>query len=158
MKRSCRSTAREVTSPQQVANWLTGEFFRLLYADGKGQDLRQIATVRVQPRQLAALLTLVDEKTITANSAKKALEMMFESGEDAATIIAREGLAMVNDDTVIDEGNSSYICRHMKLNCPRYRSGEEKLFGFFMGQVMRATKGKADPDAARRRLLEMLKG
>lgn len=140
---------------QRVANWITGELFRLLYADGEGQDLRQIADVKVQPAQLAALLKLVDDKVINQNTAKKVLEMMYAGGEDPHTLVAREGLAMVSDTSVIDDAILA-ILRSNAAELARYRAGEEKLFGFFMGQVMRATKGKADPNAARQRLQELL--
>ena len=140
---------------QQVANWISGEFFRLIYADGEGQDLRQIADIRVRPEQLAELLTMVDSKVITANSAKKTLEWMFESGEDAAGIVAREGLALVSDSAIIDDAIQAVVTANADA-VARYRGGEEKLLGFFMGQIMRATRGKADPDAARQRLLEKL--
>ncbi len=140
---------------QRVANWITGELFRLLYADGEGQDLRQIADVKVQPAQLAALLKLVDDKVINQNTAKKVLEMMYTGGEDPHTLVAREGLAMVSDTSVIDDAILA-ILRSNAAELARYRAGEEKLFGFFMGQVMRATKGKADPNAARQRLQELL--
>lgn len=143
--------------PQRVANWMTSELFRLLYADGEGQDLRQIAEVKIQPAQLAALLTLVDNKVINPNTGKRVLESMYNSGEDPATIVEREGLAMVSDTTVIDDAiNEIFAAGASELE--RYRNGEEKLFGFFMGQVMRATKGKADPNAARERLQERIQG
>ncbi|MEM7130294.1 MAG: Asp-tRNA(Asn)/Glu-tRNA(Gln) amidotransferase subunit GatB [Chloroflexota bacterium] len=141
--------------PQQLANWITGEFFRLLYADGEGQDLRQISEAKVQPAQLAALVKLVDEKVINQNTARKVLESMFATGEDAATIVERDGLAMVSDTSVIDDAiNEIFGANADALS--RYREGEAKLFGFFMGQVMRATKGKADPGATKERLQEML--
>ena len=143
--------------PQQVANWITGQLFRLLYADGDGQDLRQIAELQIQPAQLAALLKLVDSKMINQNTGKKVLDLMYASGEDPDIIIEREGLAMVSDTSVIDDAiNGIFAANPSELD--RYRGGEEKLFGFFMGQVMRETKGKADPAATRQRLQEMLKG
>ena len=141
--------------PQRVANWITGELFCLLYADGEGQDLRQIAEVKVQPAQLADLLRLVDDKVINQNTGKKVLESMYVSGDDPQTIVAREGLAMVSDTSVIDEAILAILHGNAD-ELARYRAGEEKLFGFFMGQVMRATKGKADPNAARQRLQELL--
>ena len=141
--------------PQRVANWITSELFRLLYADGEGQDLRQIATVKVRPEQLAALLKLIDSKVVNPNTGKKVLEIMYATGDDPQTIVTREGLAMVSDTSVIDDAiNAIFADNAGELE--RYRGGEEKLFGFFMGQVMRATKGKADPNAARDRLKELL--
>ncbi len=143
--------------PQRLATWMTGELFRLLYADGEGQDLRQIAAIKIQPAQLAALLTLVDEKAINPNTAKRVLESMYASGEDAQVIVQREGLAMVSDSSVIDQAIGEIFAAHAG-ELARYRGGEEKLFGFFMGQVMRATKGKADPAAAKTRLEELIRG
>lgn len=141
--------------PQRIANWIAGELFRLLYADGDGQDLRQIASVKVRPEQLAALLRLVDEKVVNPNTGKKVLEIMYATGDDPQRIVAREGLAMVSDTSVIDEAIAAIFAANAS-ELERYRGGEVKLFGFFMGQVMRATKGKADPDAARQRLQELL--
>ena len=127
----------------------------LLYAGGEGQDLRQISAVKVRPDQLAALLRLVDDKTVNLNTAKKVLEIMYATGDDPQTIVTREGLAMVSDTSVIDEAIEAIFAQNPG-ELERYRAGEDKLFGFFMGQVMRATKGKADPNAARERLQELL--
>jgi len=143
--------------PQRMANWISGELFRLINADGEGQDLRQIADVRFSPAQLTGLVALVDGKVINANTAKKVLEKMYASGEDAATIVERDGLAMVSDTGVID-GAVAAIFAANPDELARYRGGEAKLFGFLMGQVMRATKGKADPGAAKERLQELLDG
>ena len=145
------------SQPQRVANWMTGELFRLLYADGEGQDLRQIANCKIQPAQLAALLKLVDAKVINPNTGKRVLETMYSSGDEAQAIIEREGLAMVSDTSVIDDAITAILAANPG-ELARFKGGEEKLFGFFMGQVMKATKGKADPNAARDRLQEILQG
>ena len=81
----------EAGKPQRLATWMTTELFRLVYADGEGQDLRQIAEVKFSPAQLAALLKLVDEKVVNANTAKKVLEQMYASGDDPAAIVAVKG-------------------------------------------------------------------
>ena len=141
--------------PQRVATWITGELFRLLYADGEGQDLRQIADIKLRPAQLAALLKLIDAKVVNPNTGKKVLEILYATGDDPDVIIAREGLAMVSDTSVIDDAIQAILDANAD-ELARYRGGEVKLFGFFMGQVMRATRGKADPDTARRRLQELL--
>jgi len=141
--------------PQRMANWITGELFRLIYAGGEGQDLRQIAEIKIDPAQLAALLRLIDSQTINPNTGKKVLDIMYATGDDPQAIVAREGLAMVSDTSVIDEAIAAILAGNPG-ELARYRGGETKLFGFFMGQLMRATQGKADPNAARRRLQEML--
>ena len=143
--------------PQRVANWLTGEFFRLLYADGDGTDLRQISETRVQPRQLVALLILMDNKVVNPNTGKRVLETMYATGDDPYAIIERDGLAMVSDTKLIDDAIGE-IFAASAAQLERYRAGEEKLLGFFMGQLMRATKGKADPALAKQRLEELIKG
>ncbi|MFN3332485.1 MAG: Asp-tRNA(Asn)/Glu-tRNA(Gln) amidotransferase GatCAB subunit B, partial [Caldilinea sp.] len=122
-----------------------------------GQDLRQIATVKIQPAHFAALLKLIDDKVINQNTGKKVLETMYVTGDAPQTIVEREGLAMVSDITVIDEAIAAIFAENAG-ELARYRAGEEKLFGFFMGQVMRATKGKADPAAAKARLAELIQG
>ncbi len=141
--------------PQRMANWISGELFRLLYADGAGQDLRQIAEMPIVPVQMAGLLKLVDAKLINQNTGKKVLDKMYVTGRDPQAIVEQEGLAMVSDTGVIDDAIAETLAAHQD-ELARYRGGEDKLFGFFMGQVMRATKGKADPNAARQRLQEML--
>jgi len=145
----------EEGKPQRMANWISGELFRLLYADGEGQDLRQISALKIGPGQLAGLVKLVDERVINPNTAKRVLEKMYASGEDARSVVEREGLAMVSDTSVIDEAVQAIFAANPD-ELARYRGGEVKLFGFFMGQVMRATKGKADPGAAKERLQELI--
>jgi aspartyl-tRNA(Asn)/glutamyl-tRNA(Gln) amidotransferase subunit B len=143
--------------PQRLANWITGELFRLIYAAGDSQDLRQIADLSIRPDQLAALLRLVDDKTINANTGKKVLELMAQQGEDPDAIVAREGWALVSDTSVIDEAILGILNSNAD-KLARFRAGEEKLFGFFMGQVMRATRGQGDPQMIRQRLEDLLKG
>jgi aspartyl-tRNA(Asn)/glutamyl-tRNA(Gln) amidotransferase subunit B len=128
----------------------------MVNAGGEGQDLRQIVDTKIAPAQLAALLRLVDEKVINPNTGKKVLEMMYATGDDPLDIVQRQGLGMVSDMSAIDQEISTILAAS-PAELERYRAGEEKLFGFFMGQVMRATKGKADPNTARQRLQELLK-
>lgn len=145
----------EDDKPQRMANWITGELFRHIYAAGEAQDLRQILDLRVKPAQLAALLRLLDAKTINTNTGKKVLEIMAETGDGPEEIVAREGWTLVSDTSVIDEAINAIFAQHPD-ELARYRTGEEKLLGFFMGQVMRATRGQGDPQMVRKRLQEML--
>src|SRR5690606_2931469 len=108
--------------PQRAANWVTGELFRLIYAGGEGQDLRQIADSKVQPTQLAALLKLVDDKVINANTGKRVLETMYATGDDPQAIVEREGLAMVSDTSVIDEAIQAILADNPD-ELARYRDG-----------------------------------
>jgi aspartyl-tRNA(Asn)/glutamyl-tRNA(Gln) amidotransferase subunit B len=143
--------------PQRVANWITGELFRLIYAAGDAQDLRQLADLPIRPQGLASLLRLLDEKTINLNTGKKVLELMAAKGEDPDVIVKRQGWALVSDTSVIDTAIQAILDANPdELN--RFRGGEEKLFGFFMGQTMRATKGQGDPQMIKQRLQDLLQG
>jgi aspartyl-tRNA(Asn)/glutamyl-tRNA(Gln) amidotransferase subunit B len=141
--------------PQRMANWFIAELFRHIYAAGDAQDLRQIAALPVKPTQMAALLRLVDEKTINANTAKKVLEIMSQTGDDPKVVVGREGWAMVSDTSVIDDAIAAILANYPG-ELARYKSGEDKLFGFFMGQVMRNMSGQADPQMLRQRLQALL--
>jgi aspartyl-tRNA(Asn)/glutamyl-tRNA(Gln) amidotransferase subunit B len=99
----------------------------------------------------------VDARTVNPNTAKRVLEIMYTTGDDPAAVVARAGLAMVSDTAAIDEAIAAIFAANPG-ELARYRGGEEKLFGFFMGQVMRATRGKADPALAKQRLEELIKG
>ena len=98
--------------PQRMANWLTTELFRILYSDGSGTDLRSIADVKVLPKQLAALLTLVDEKVINPNTGKKVLEIMVATGDDPLQIVQRR-VGNGHDTSVIDNAIQRFLpqCR-----------------------------------------------
>jgi aspartyl-tRNA(Asn)/glutamyl-tRNA(Gln) amidotransferase subunit B len=146
---------RDDDKAQRMANWFIAELFRHIYAAGNAQDLRQIAKLPMTPAQIAALLNLVDEKIINANIAKKVLEMISQTGEDPKVVIEREGWAMVSDTSVIDDAIGAILGNYPD-ELARYKSGEDKLFGFFMGQVMRDMRGQADPQMLRERLQALL--
>ena len=124
-------------NPQSVANWLVNELLR---------ELKEVSLedLRVTPPQLASLVSFVDEATISKRSAKEVFETMLRTGEDPVAIIQREGLEQVTDrgelepivDTLI-AGNPGKV--------EAYRGGKTGLMGFFVGQVMRETKGTANP-------------
>lgn len=141
--------------PQTMALWVTTELLALLHRQGEGQDLRQIADIRVRPHQLADLLTALADRQINNNTAKQVLAAMMETGEDPHAIIEREGLALVSDTSMLDAA----ILEIFEANPDehvRIQAGEMKLLGFFMGQVMKATRGQADPQTARARLQDLL--
>jgi len=133
-----------------VSNWITGELFRLLKETETG-----IEEVRIPPPALAELLTLVEKGTINQNTAKAVLGEMFRSGRAAAEIVAEKGLAQISDadelGPVIDEmiaANPDQVAE--------YRAGKERLLGWFVGQVMKVTRGKADPQLVTELLKEKL--
>jgi aspartyl-tRNA(Asn)/glutamyl-tRNA(Gln) amidotransferase subunit B len=125
--------------PKAASNWMMGELQRLLNAEGIG-----IEACPVKPERLAALLKSIEDGTVSGKLAKTVLEAMFKTGKDAATIIAEQGLTQVSDAAALERAIAEVLARHPK-EVSEYRSGKEKLFGFFVGQVMKATQGKANP-------------
>jgi aspartyl-tRNA(Asn)/glutamyl-tRNA(Gln) amidotransferase subunit B len=103
------------------------------------------------------MLRRIDDNTISGKIAKKVFDAMWQSGKDADTVIEEQGLKQVTDlgaiEPVIDE-----ILAANPDQVDQYRAGKEKLLGFFVGQVMQATKGKANPAALNELLVKKLKG
>ncbi len=137
-------------STKTIANWITGELFRLLNATNEG-----IATIRVSPTQLVDLLALVGQSVITTNTGRHVLQAMFATGRAAHDIVTEEGLAQIGDEqtlsAVVDQ-----VLRDNQAVVTQYRQGKETVLRFLVGQVMRATKGKADPNRATEMLKEHL--
>jgi aspartyl-tRNA(Asn)/glutamyl-tRNA(Gln) amidotransferase subunit B len=140
------------SSPKAVANWVMGEVTRGLNDNGLSIDQCPVA-----PRQLADLLKLIDGGTISGKIAKTVFDEMWRSGKEPAIIVQEQGLVQVSDtgaiEAIIDEimaANAGQVAE--------YRSGKEKVFGFFVGQVMKASKGKANPAVVNDLLLAKLKG
>lgn len=136
--------------PKTVANWLVGELFRLMNQAGA-----TLTGVPIAPAAFAALLKLVAAGTINANTGKKVLETMFRTGEAPAAIVEREGLAQVSDADVLNQAIDRVLAAAPD-EVARYREGKTQLLGWFMGQVMRETRGKANPDIVRKALVERL--
>jgi aspartyl-tRNA(Asn)/glutamyl-tRNA(Gln) amidotransferase subunit B len=145
------ATALASGHPKSASNWIMGELLGRM--NEAGIDL---PAVRVSPDGLAGLIRLVESGTITGPTAKQVFDRMFTAGGDARAIVEAEGLARVGDDTVID----AIVEQTMAVNrkpVQQYRDGKRQAFGFLVGQVMKASKGQADPEkvsAAVRKYLE----
>jgi aspartyl-tRNA(Asn)/glutamyl-tRNA(Gln) amidotransferase subunit B len=126
--------------PKRAANWIMTELLKEL----KGEP---ITTCKVEPRQLAALLALVDQGTINGKIAKTVLAAMMHGGEDPQSIVLRQNLSQVADeDELLKQVRT--ILRDFPQQAEDYRKGKTKLLGFFVGQLMQRTKGKANPALA----------
>ena len=137
-------------SGKNAANWMQTELLRRLNDSGK-----EIEASPVAPAALAELLKLVESGQITGNIGKKVFATMFESGRGAAEIVAAEGLAQISDTPAIEQAAREVIAKYPD-NVAKFRSGNEGVFKFFVGQVMKATRGQANPQAVNdivRRLL-----
>jgi aspartyl-tRNA(Asn)/glutamyl-tRNA(Gln) amidotransferase subunit B len=133
-----------------AASWISVELLRRLNDAGK-----EIDACPVSPAALADLLTQVEKGAITAASGKKVFAQMFETGKGAAEIIAAEGLAQINDTSAIEKAAREIIAKNAD-NVAKYRSGNEGVFKFFVGQVMRETRGQANPQVVNEILKKML--
>jgi len=122
-----------------VSNWMMGDLTRLL-----NEDNRNIDESPLKPAQLAAMLGLIDNNTISGKIAKTVFEEMYRTGRDAEAIVREKGLVQISDESAIEKAVDDVLAKH-RNEAERFRQGEEKLLGFFVGQVMKAMKGKANP-------------
>ncbi len=134
--------------PKILSNWIMSELLRVL----PGDDERAIQSSPVPPRHLVGLLQLIENSTISGKIAKDVFQKMFDSGQDARTIVERDGLTQVADEAALRQVIDSVIAANPKA-LEDYRRGKKEAKGAFVGQVMKATRGKANP-ALVNRLLE----
>ncbi len=133
-----------------ASNWIAVELLRRLNDAGKG-----IAECPVEPAALAELLAKVEKGEITAASGKKVFATMFDTGKRAAEIIAAEGLAQITDTSAIEKIARDVVAKSPD-NVAKYRSGNEGVFKFFVGLVMRETRGQANPQVVNEILKRVL--
>ena len=133
------TVARISANPKLAANWVLGEFTRELNASGKSAD-ESLTTAE----DLAELVITVESGKINNNQAKEVFAEMFASGKPAAKVIEEKGFEQISDTSAIEKIVDEVIAAS-EANVAAYRGGNEKLFGFFVGQVMKASQGKANP-------------
>jgi aspartyl-tRNA(Asn)/glutamyl-tRNA(Gln) amidotransferase subunit B len=134
--------ARQSKDAKLASNWVMGDVLRLI----KDKKI-DITECPIKPSALAELLNLISSGTISGKIAKEVFEDMAQTGKSAKAIVAEKGLIQVSDSSVIEKAVDELLAAHQK-EVERYRGGEEKLFGFFVGQLMKAMKGKANPQMA----------
>ena len=134
-----------------AANWIRSELLRELENAGLTADKSPIPAA-----ELGALVRMVDEGRISGKQGKEVLTEMFVSGKSAAAVVEERGMVQVSDTGEIDRVIDEVIAANPN-QLEQYRGGKEALFGFFVGQVMKASKGKANPKVVNERLKEKLK-
>ena len=139
-------------NPRSAANWIRTELLRELESSGLSA-----AASPVSPVELGALVRLIDEEKISGKQGKDVLVEMFKSGKSAQTIIEEHGLVQVSDTAEIDALIDNVIGANPE-QLANYRAGKEALLGFFVGQVIKASQGKANPKVVNERLRAKLKG
>ena len=122
-----------------AANWISVELLRRLKDAGK-----EMEDCPVAPARLAELLAKMESGEITAASGKKVFATMFETGKSAAEIVAAEGMAQISDAGAIEAVARAVVAKSPDY-AAKFRGGIEGVFTFFVGQVMRETKGQANP-------------
>jgi aspartyl-tRNA(Asn)/glutamyl-tRNA(Gln) amidotransferase subunit B len=122
-----------------AANWVMGELAAAL-----NRENLEVTASRVTAERLAGLLKRISDQTISGKLAKEVFEAMWSGGADADAVIAERGLTQITDSAAIERAIDEVIEKNPG-QLAEYRAGKEKLFGFFVGQVMKATGGKANP-------------
>ncbi len=140
--------------PKMCANWVMGDFAAFL-----NKENRDIAQSPVGAAQLAGLLRRIQDQTISGKIAKEVFEALWagEGAGDADAIIEKRGLKQITDTSAIEKVIDAVIAANPE-QLAQYRAGKDKLFGFFVGQVMKLSKGKANPQQVNDLLAEKLKG
>lgn len=143
-------TARITANPKLSANWILGELTRELNNSGKS-----VTELLLTAEDLAELIKTVESGAINNNQAKEVLVEMFATGKTAPDVIKEKGFEQVSDTGAIEKIVDEVIAAN-QANVDAYRGGNEKLFGFFVGQVMKASQGKANPKVVNEILKEKL--
>ena len=137
-------------NPKAVSNWIMGDFARLL-----NEKEIEIDESKVTEENLASLIILIDKGTISSKIAKQIFEEMFETGEKAENIVNKKGLVQISDEGAIKE-----ICQRIVDANPQsiadYKAGKDRAIGYLVGQIMKETKGKANPQIVNKILLEII--
>jgi aspartyl-tRNA(Asn)/glutamyl-tRNA(Gln) amidotransferase subunit B len=136
--------------PKSVSNWMMGELLRLLNATGQSA-----AEAKLRPEGLAGLLKLIEAGTISGKIAKTVFEEMFHTGKPAEEVVREKGLTQISDESELANVVAEIVAQHADV-VSQVRGGKEASFKFLVGQVMRATRGRANPEAVNRLLREKI--
>ncbi len=137
-------------APKSLANWISNNLFQLM-----NESKQAITDIKVKPEMLAELVGMVKKQTINNNTAAAVLAEMFVSGETASSIVAAKGLAQISDEAALVDIIEQVLDANPD-SVAAYLGGKEKLRGWFVGQVMKATRGKANPGLVNKLLVEAL--
>jgi aspartyl-tRNA(Asn)/glutamyl-tRNA(Gln) amidotransferase subunit B len=144
------SSAKESKNYPLLANWLIGEISAFL-----NKDLIEIDESKLTPTNLAMLINRIDDQTISGKIAKSIFEEMYLNGKTPDEIIDSQGLQQISDDDEIEKIINAVI-ENNPTQVEGYKNGKDKLFGFFVGQVMKETQGKANPQVVNELLKKKL--
>ncbi len=146
----------EHDNPKAASNWVMGELLRVVRDRKLDQEL-VIASWPVTPAQIAGLIALIDDATISGKIAKTVFEELLDSDQTAAAVVESKGMSQVSDAGAL-EAAIEEVLAGQDDKIAEYRSGKEKMLGFFVGQVMKKTQGKANPKMVNQLLRKRLAG
>jgi len=148
-------TAKRSGQPKAAANWIMGDLLK--FYKESNTDIKDLSTSPVKPKMLADMISLVEKGTISGKIAKTIMEEMCASGKDPQKIIEEKGLVQISNTDEIEKIVSRVIEENPKP-VEQYRQGKTGNFGFFVGQVMKATGGRANPQTVNEVLKKRLAG
>jgi aspartyl-tRNA(Asn)/glutamyl-tRNA(Gln) amidotransferase subunit B len=137
---------------KSISNWILGDFSRMLNATNA-----EIQNARIQSNRLIEMIELIDKNIISGPSAKAVFEEMFNTGKSASNIVAEKGLSQISDGTEIENIAVQVIAQNSQAVAD-FNAGKQQSLAFLVGQIMKATKGRANPGLANKILLEKLGG
>jgi aspartyl-tRNA(Asn)/glutamyl-tRNA(Gln) amidotransferase subunit B len=143
-------TAKLSGKPKIAANWVMGDLLRFL-----NEDKKDIKSSPISPAALAETIKLIEAGTISGKMAKDIVEEMYKSGKSSEVIIREKGMVQITDEETLTRIIADIIATNPN-QLAQYKSGKDKLFGFFVGQTMKATQGKANPQIINDLLKKML--
>jgi len=132
-------TVRLSGRPKAASNWVMGDFLRYL-----NEEKKSVAESLVTPATLAGMIALIEKGTISGKIAKEVFEEMWKTGNHPVAVIGEKGLTQITDEGALTKTIEEVLAVHAK-QVEEYRSGKEAVFGYLVGQVMKATRGKANP-------------
>jgi aspartyl-tRNA(Asn)/glutamyl-tRNA(Gln) amidotransferase subunit B len=138
-------------NPKKAANWISSELL------GRLDDPEKIFELKIKPSAIAELLKLIDNNTISGKIAKTVFKDMLETGDSAQKIIDEKGLVQVSDSSEIEKIIDDVLAKNAQ-SVTDYKNGKEKALGFLIGQIMKESKGKANPQVVNELLIKKLNG
>jgi aspartyl-tRNA(Asn)/glutamyl-tRNA(Gln) amidotransferase subunit B len=147
--------ARLSSQPKAAANWIMGDLLRFL--KDSDVDLKDLSSSRVTPKMLADMILLVEKGTISGKIAKTVMEEMYKTGKTPEAIVQEKGLVQISSTGELEGIVDSVLSQHGDA-VAQYRSGKQASLGFLVGQVMKATQGRANPQAVNELLRKRLAG
>lgn len=143
-------TVKFANAPKQVSNWIMGDILRRLNMENK-----EIKDIKFTPKNLADLIGLINEGKISNKIGKKVLRIMFEEGKAPDVIVKEQGLMQISDESEL-RGIVKKIVEDNRQSVVDYKNGKDRALVFLIGQVMKATKGKANPQMVNKLILEII--